>query len=420
LCRISTFAAALALLASGAASAPAQTAEARDPASVRAQLLQPPAAIPPIVWNEVRHDDTTVELRATFPSAFQTSTPENQTVPLWLYLPAGQAFAAPFPAVVALHYLGAGDLAEERALAHQLNARGIAALVLALPYHLTRAPEGTRSGELAIQPDPGRIEDVMVQSVLDVRRALDQLSLRNDIDTKHLGVSGISLGSLVAELAYGVDDRLERSAFLLGGTGLAHILWSSSLVLVSREGLRRRGLNEAVLTKLLAPVEPSELLRDRVVAGKSPPGSTLVVGATFDTVMPPIATKSLIADLNQPKTIWMDTGHYGGIFAQRRLLNEVATFFRAEYSGQSYSPPVSIRAPTLRLLAQVATPTGFDIGVGIDLFKTREQLETFGCAALTPHGPELFVGKSVGGGFAVGGGIGLKGPGFGLYWSAVL
>ena len=411
---------ALSCLLGGAATSPAQKPEVRDPVAVRAQLTQRPPPIPAIAWTEVRRDDKTVELRATFPSAFPTETPENQTVPIWLYLPANTKFSAPYPVVVTLHYLGAGDIAEERALAHQLNSHGIAALALALPYHLTRAPEGTRSGELAIQPDPARIVDVMIQSVLDVRRALDQLALRSDIDAKNFGVSGISLGSLVAELAYGVDDRIHHSAFMLGGVGLAHILWSSSLVIVSREGLRRKGLNEAALTKLLAPIEPGTFLRERVAAEKDPPGANLVVGAAFDTVMPPLATKSLIADLNAPKVIWMDTGHYGGIFVQHRLLSEVATFFSAEYGGQAYQPPVSLRAPTLRLIAQAATPTGFDIGIGIDLFKTRERLEVFGCAALTPHGPEFFVGKAVGGGFAIGGGIGLKGPGFGLYWSAVL
>ncbi|MHB8636815.1 MAG: alpha/beta hydrolase family protein [Fimbriimonadaceae bacterium] len=404
----------------GAATAPTQPFETRDPVAVHAQLTQPPLPIPAIAWNEVRRDSNTIEFRATFPSAFHTDTPENQTVPVWLYLPANAQYAAPFPVVVTLHYLGAGDISAERALGRQLNARGVAALALALPYHLSRAPEGTRSGELAIQPDPSRIVDVMVQSVLDVRRALDQLALRTDIDAKNFGISGISLGSLVAELAYGVDPRLSHSAFLLGGTGLAHILWSSSLVIVSREGLRRRRLNEAALAKLLSPIEPGPFLRARLAAGTAPPGANLVVGAAFDTVMPPIATKNLIADLNAPKVLWMDTGHYGGIFVQRRLLGEVATFFSAEFKGEPYTPPASIHAPTLRLIAQAATPTGFDIGVGIDIFKTRERLETFGCAALTPHGPELFVAKSIGGGFAVGGGVGFKGPGFGVYWSAVL
>lgn len=397
-----------------------QVTPSRDPDTVRRLLTEAPPALPPVVWTEVHRDDNSAEFRASFVSAFPTDTTENQTVPVWLFLPAKARFTAPYPAVVTLHYLGARDVNEERALAHRLNARGVAALVLALPYHLTRAPEGSRSGELAIQPDPNRIIDVMIQSVLDVRRAIDQLTLRQDIDAKNIGISGISLGSLVAELSYGIDDRIQHSAFLLGGTGLAHILWSSSLVIVSREGLRKRGLNEDVLATLLSPIEPKAFLRERMEQGKAPAGANLVIGATFDTVMPPIATKRLISDLNQPKVIWMDTGHYGGVFVQSRLLNEVADFFSDSATGAIYRPPTSIHAPTLRLLAQGATPTGFDIGVGIDLFRTRERLETFGSAALTPHGPELFIAKNVGGGIAIGGGIGLKGPGVGIYWSAVL
>lgn len=399
---------------------PARAQVPGNGADVHAKLIQPPPPLPPIAWNEVRRDDQTVELRSTFPSAFDTGTPENQTVPLWLFLPANPRFAAPYPVVITLHYLGARDINEERSLARQLNARGVAALALALPYHLNRAPEGTRSGELAIQADPDRLIDVMIQSVLDVRRAIDQLALRRDIDARNIGISGVSLGSLVAELSYGIDTRIGHAAFLLGGTGLAHILWSSSLVIVSREGLRRKGLNEAVLTRLLSPIEPHDFLRARLAQGKAPPGETLVVGASFDTVMPPVATKALIADLDQPKVIWMDTGHYGGIFVQHRLLGEVANFFGSEFAGQAYVPPANLHAPTLRLLAQVATPTGFDIGVGIDVFKTRERDELYGTAAITPHGPEFIIAKSIGNGIALGAGLGLKGPGFGVYWSAVL
>ena len=341
-------------------------------------------------------------------------------MPVWLFLPAGQEFRAPFPAVVVLHYLGAHDIGDERSLARELNARGVAALAIALPYHLSRAPEGKRSGELAITPDPEALTKVMIQGVLDVRRALDQLLLRPDIEGTNLGISGISLGSLVAELAFGVDPRIKNSAFMLGGTGLAHILWRSSLVIVSREALRRKGVNEAMLETMLEPIEPRGYLRDRVSAGHDEAGSNLVVKAKFDTVIPPVSADGLISSLNAPLVISMDTGHYGGVFVRHRIYEEVADFFAARDYGRSYTPSRSLHAPTLRLLAQAATPTGFDIGIGLDVFKTREEQELFGCAAVTPHGPEFIIAKSIAAGFALGASIGIKGPGFGLYWSAVL
>ncbi len=400
--------------------AAAQLTTQRDPAIIRSQIVTPPPPLPAIAWTEFRRDSETVEYRGSYPSAFPTSVVENQTVPVWLFIPSGAEFHAPFPAVVALHYLGAGDISDERALAHQLNKRGVAALTIALPYHLSRAPEGQRSGHFAVTPDPQAFTDVMVQSVLDVRRAVDQLLLRPDIDPKNLGIAGISLGSLIAELTYGIDSRVKESAFLLGGTGLAHILWTSSLVIISRETLRREGLSESKLKDLLGPIEPGEFLRQRLAKGADPAGSNLVIGGKFDTVIPPSATSDLISTLNSPTVISMDTGHYGGIFARRRIYEEVATFFAAKDFGDVYVAPKNLSAPTLRLLAQAVTPVGFDIGIGIDLFKTREQQEFYGCAALTPHGPELIFAKSIVAGFSLGLNLGLKGPGAGIFWSAVL
>jgi hypothetical protein len=161
-------------------------------------------------------------------------------------------------------------------------------------------------------------------------------------------------------------------------------------------------------------------LRERLAAGKDEPGSNLVIRGKFDTVIPPSAAASLISDLNAPAVISMDTGHYGGIFVRRRIYEEVATFFSATDFGVAYDPPKNLSAPTLRLLAQAVSPTGFDIGIGIDFFKTREAQELYGCAAITPHGPELILAKSIAAGFSVGVNLGIKGPGVGLFWSAVL
>jgi pimeloyl-ACP methyl ester carboxylesterase len=392
------------------------------PAITVAQVLGKPSSPTPVTWRETRRDGRGVEYQTEFPSAMRTSIPVNNRVPLLLLLPSGAnaAEGRRYPVVFVLHYLGAKDLRAERQLGKELNRRGLAAALIELPYHLSRAPEGTRSGELAVQPDPTVLTSTMVQSVLDVRRALDIVRLRPDVEPDEFGIAGISLGSLVAELVFGIEPRFVRAGFLLGGTNLAHILWTSSRVIVSRAQLRSDGYTEEKLRVALAPIEPETYLRRRMALHPKETNNALTIGGRFDTVVPPSAFKSLVASLPSPTVVTLNTGHYGGIFVQQKLLSEVAEYFADSTSGRPYFAPKDIQAPTLRLVAQAMTPTGFDIGIGIDFFRTSSNHQTFGTLVLTVRGAEIFLGQSVGSGLAVGGIASTHGLAAGIFWSSVL
>src|SRR5947208_3079116 len=65
----------------------------------------------------------------------------------------------------------------------------------------------------------------MRQGICDVRRAAAWLAGRPEIDPARLGVTGISLGGIVASVAAAIDPTLNRAVFLLAGGDLARILW---------------------------------------------------------------------------------------------------------------------------------------------------------------------------------------------------
>ncbi len=390
------------------------------PAATVAQLVVAPPPIPAPAWHESRHDGISTEFTTEFESPLKTAVEVNNRVPLTLMLPSRRTSTERLPVVVVLHYLGAKDLRAEHALGRELNRRGVAAALIVLPYHLTRAPEGTRSGELAVQPDVDVLTSTMVQSARDVRRALQVLKTRDDLDPKEFGVAGISLGSLVAELVFGLEPGFVRGGFLLGGADLAHILWTSSRVIVSRAQLRADGFTEEKLKTALAPIEPETYLLRRRAERPEESSNALAIGGRFDSVVPPAAFRRLVQALPNPTVITLDTGHYGGIFVQQRLLSEVAEYFSNTSFGRPYIAPKSIQAPTLRLLAQAVTPLGFDIGVGIDLFRTSAEYQTFGSFVVTARGVELFIGQAVGSGLAVGGVAGTRGLAAGIFWSSVL
>jgi len=378
--------------------------------SQTADLKIPPPPIPFAPWQTIVETERRTEYLATFQSAVASAYPENQTVPLRIFVPKK---ATPVPVVLVLHYLGAKDLRLELSLADELNQRGIAAAILTLPYHLSRTPKGSASGEMAITSDVAEIRSNLVQAVSDARRSIDFLSTRPEFASGQVAISGTSLGALVSSLTYGVDERLTRAAFVLGGADLAHILWNSSRVVTQRDALRTKGYTESRLRSELAEVEPLNFF-----SGKT--GDTLLVTAKFDTVIPPGASDKLAEALPGVQRVQLDTGHYGGIFVQRKILREVAKFLSSSFERKPYVAPDRLVAPTLRVGVQLSSGTGFNVGVGLDLLKFDKEGKTFASLFATPQGPQLVLGHRLDRGFSIAFSTSIKRTGIGILWSSVL
>jgi len=347
----------------------------------------------------------------TFPSAWGTQYPENDQVKLHVFLPTDRMGSV--PVVVALHYWGATDLALEREMAEQLAENGMATVVMPLPYHLSRTPKGTRSGELAVRADVQALRSMMIQSVLDVRRTLDWIDSRDEFKKGSVGIVGTSLGALVASTSFGIDKRFGSGAFLLGGADFAHLIWKSSRVVLQREELRREGFTEDRLRTELQPIEPLTYIK---LDGRK----SLVVAGRYDTIVPQACTDKLIAALGKPETVWLDTGHYGGMFVQRRLVQLVARFFRSVFENEDFVAPKSFYAPTIRLGLQWNPETGTQVAAGLDVWRSNATAESFGTIMATPRGMQGFLGHRIGRDFAFGVSVLPKKTTFGVFWSVVL
>lgn len=350
--------------------------------------------------------------RIVLPSAYPAANPENATMPLIAVVPkAGQR---PFPVVVVLHYWGATDRRVERSMASRLAQRGIASVLVTLPYHLERTPAGTRSGELAIQPDPDKLRATMTQGAWDIRRTVDWIQSREEFRHDAIGVMGTSLGSIMASLAFGLDERLGCACFVLGGADLAGLIWNSSRAVGPRDTLRRQGWTEATLREALAPVEPLTYLRP----GARP---SFIIGARFDSVVPPANVEKLRDGLGDPAQLWIDTGHYGGALVESGLLRAAANFFAASFAGRPYAPPGRLYAPTLRFGVAASGDRGVQVGLGLDVWRAKaDGGGPFASALLTPRGPQLFVGTQVSKGLSLGITILPKRTTWGAFWNFVL
>ena len=362
-------------------------------------------------WRHSGSRDSSEIYELAFPSAIVTDTIQNNTVPLRVFIPRDTK--APTPAVIVLHYWGASDLKVEENLARELNRRNVSAVLVTLPYHMLRTPPGSGSGEKAIQSDPTKLMLTMTQAVSDVRRAIDWIETRKEFQTGKVGIMGTSLGAVVASLTYAVEPRISNAAFLLGGADIAHILWHSSRVVVQREELRKKGYTESKLREAIKEIEPLQWLQKRG------PGTTFVIGARFDTVIPHTDTQKLIDALPNAKTLWIDTGHYGGFVIQSSLLSAITRFFANTLYDLPYKPPSRLFAPTIRAGATLDIDAGIQVGIGMDLWRNSPDAEAFGNLMFTPRGAQFFLGRRLDKNFSLGIIFKPKRTTFGAFWSVV-
>lgn len=290
----------------------------------------------------------------SYPSPLKTALEANNTIPAEYYIPADVKPEDPRrPAVIVLHILN-GNFELERMLCTVLAEGGVPALMFKLPYYAER---GGSQGRGQLLGNVDLFTQCLDQALLDVRRTADVLAARPEVDPGRLGVSGISLGALIAAASCGVEPRLQRCELILGGGQLREILDTA------REA---RGLKSALaaltpeqrtrVDAALARVEPmnhTEALKR--LAGKD---RLLMINAAEDEVIPAACTKALAEAVGMPdKVVWLaGMGHYTAMAALPRIIQDTVAFFAADLPAGIVAPPASAVAdatPTQALVGMV-------------------------------------------------------------------
>jgi dienelactone hydrolase len=243
----------------------------------------------------------------TFPSPVKTKYPENNTVYAEYYVPAGKG---PFPGVIVLDILD-GSQVVSKSLATVFATHGIASLCIQMPYYGPRRPAEGKVRLLAADLTPEGLEHTMGairQTVLDNRCATAWLESRPEIDKKKLGIHGTSLGSFMAALTAAAEPRLNKVSLLLGGGGLVDAFWDLPQAVPLRKVLAEKGITKETVKQAAAPADPltyAETLKKR---------DLLMIAASKDDIVPPIAAKTLWEATGKQKIVWLDSTHVGSAF----------------------------------------------------------------------------------------------------------
>jgi dipeptidyl aminopeptidase/acylaminoacyl peptidase len=163
----------------------------------------------------------------------------DQRVPALLILPK-QPREERLPCVILMHGLG-GDKRMFQMLWGTLTRAGYALFAIDAQYHGERKP----SDDIPFfGMYPYRARDALIQTVIDLRRGVDYLQTRKDIDPNRIGYIGASMGGIIGAIFAGVDERVKAPILLVAG-GDWKILMEKSTLSMWRDAARnnpQRGL----------------------------------------------------------------------------------------------------------------------------------------------------------------------------------
>ncbi|HEY2881356.1 MAG TPA: alpha/beta hydrolase family protein, partial [Pirellulales bacterium] len=166
--------------------------------------------------------DGVVMSLVTFPSPVVTPEKNNNTVHCEYFRPEKPG---KYPACVVLHILG-GDFPLARMFAGHLAQHGVAALFVKMPYYGERRQPGSAARMISTNP----IETVngMTQAVKDIRYAAAWLAAQDEVNSKQLGIFGISLGGITASLAAAAEPQFTKVCPVLAGGDFSQVMENST------------------------------------------------------------------------------------------------------------------------------------------------------------------------------------------------
>lgn len=233
----------------------------------------------------------------TFPSAFETPHPENNTV----YC---RYFPAPSRAAVVVLPQWNADPGGHVGLCRLLAWNGLSALRLSLPYHDQRMPPELHRADYIVSANVARTLQVCRQAVLDARRAVAWLAAQG---YDRIGILGTSLGSCLALLTTAHEPLIRAQALNHISPYFADVVWRGLSTRHVRAGLDGH-IELDRLRAMWSPISPRsylERIRDR---------QTLLVYARYDLTFPVDLSEDLVRafrELRVPHEVAaLRCGHY--------------------------------------------------------------------------------------------------------------
>jgi cephalosporin-C deacetylase-like acetyl esterase len=224
-------------------------------------------------------------------------SPKGGRVTSYLVTPSGKG---PFPAIIFMHW-GQGNKSAFLAEALLYARAGAVSLIIDAPFE--RPEEGYKPLGLDLD-NPQNDANVYIQSLIDLRRGIDLLQARSDVDKKRVGYIGLSFGGHLGSVLVAVDKRV-KTCILMGGPA------SATDMLRTRDiaGLTqfRKSVDKAKYENYLKQLAPLDAIN---FVGNAAPASLLFQFAHQDKYISEEQAQQYFKGASSPKEIrWYNVGH---------------------------------------------------------------------------------------------------------------
>jgi dienelactone hydrolase len=223
-------------------------------------------------------------------------------VPGILMVPVGVKTA---PCVLLLHGLG-GRKEDVALLGVALARRGYASFAIDAAGHGERPKiDGKPVSDLTLP----EFRLMAGQTVVDLRRAVDFLQTRADIDGKRVGFLGVSLGGILGAVFAADEPRIKGAALWAAGGDWGKLIIRSQHQFAQR--FRQKGVvTEAEVDAVMKDVDPVNCV------GPNSSAPLLFINGDKDTTVPTVCTDALYAVEKAPKKrIVLPGGHIPDLLA---------------------------------------------------------------------------------------------------------
>ena len=264
----------------------------------------------------------------------------NERVPGLLVLPKRKEKV---PCIVFLHGYG-GSKDDIREAAELIAGEGYAIMAIDAEYHGERKENGKELYSIDISDSVRGI----IQTVIDLRRAVDYLETRPEIDIERIGYVGGSMGGILGAIFIGVEPRIKAAALIVAGGNMSLMIRESQHYTMPaiREYLQKEGISYEDLQKMLDPIDPINFIEYFA------PRPVVFHLGKFDKIVPAEAGRQLYEKAGEPKQVyWYDTGHNVPLdlvlarifdFMDKNLLGKTFVYHEALYWIRLYGPLIGV------------------------------------------------------------------------------
>lgn len=197
--------------------------------------------------------------------------------------------ASPLPVIILMHGLGDNKSVDYVSYGNDLFLKnGYAVLRIDFSQH------GERKNDVYDFSLTGSYKnwsrDIISQTVFDLRRAVDFIETRKELDSQKIGYYGISLGGITGTIFCGVESRIKVPIVALAG-GQLNLLYE-------KEALSKEAKD------FVSIIEPLNFVKEIA------PRPFLMLNAKNDEIVPPLMSNLLYNGAKEPKEIiWYDAKH---------------------------------------------------------------------------------------------------------------